>query len=825
MLFLMPDVTSPVARMGWFPTPQCPTPTTPPSGPLPDLNWTACPSEKDVPVVWNFSLWDEKLAQVLRLRVQETPRTENGSWHAITDHIHVFSAFLVTTNEHAVHITSLVRSHETKGKGTPIRHPPLVCIIRTSNRTITSNAQIRLVWTWLNPSFKNALILCPPPKEIFLQDEDIRVAVAARYSGASSLRWLKLHRPPKKSPGKCCAVCVRPLFGAVSLWKVVEFIAHYRVVGARSFYFYDLNMTSDLKLLIARMQHLGVDVTLVPFKLIMNSTAEENVHAHGQMPSLYDCIFRSTFKMDYHVHVDIDELMVPMPNFSIPALVQQAERNIKPSWGSLVIQGVLSYHEETLATSVFTVSAPSSGPELRVTLPAMTCESASRFDAPAKPKTIYTLSLRTACPSKKDVPVVWNFSLWDEKLAQALRLRGQETPRTENESWHAITDHIHVFSAFLVTTNEHAVHITSLVRSHETKGKGTRIRHPPLVCIIRASNRTITSKAQIRLVWTWLNPSFKNALILCPPPKEIFLQDEDIRVAVAARYSGASSLRWLKLHRPPKKSPGKCCAVCVRPLFGAVSLWKVVEFIAHYRVAGARSFYFYDVNMTSDLKLLIARMQHLGVDVTLVPFKLIMDSTVEQEHVHAHGQMPSLYDCIFRSMFKMDYYVHVDLDELMVPMTNFSIPALVQQAERKSTRPLGSLVVPMRYHCLEYPRNMRYASEEFSALQTSLFPYHSGDIKHGGFTKYIARSRTVCEAGVHHIHKHCAMNTVSFLNSYEAYFRHYRQCCSFAPSSDYDQKGHFWKVTSLSADTSFVEFSARIERDPLVRALRCFNMD
>ncbi|KAH7933662.1 hypothetical protein HPB49_015123 [Dermacentor silvarum] len=431
----------------------------------------------------------------------------------------------------------------------------------------------------------------------------------------------------------------------------------------------------------------------------------------------------------------------------------------------------------------------------------------------------------TACPSKKDVPVVWDFSLWDEKLAQVLRLRAQETPRTEIESWHAITDHIHVFSAFLVTTNEHAVHITSLVRSHETKGKGTRIRHPPLVCIIRASNRTITSKARIRLVWTWLNPSFKNALILCPPPKEIFLQDEDIRVAVAARNSGASSLRWLKLHRPPKKSPGKCCTVCVRPLFGAVSLWKVVEFIAHYRAVGARSFYFYDVNMTSDLKLLIALMQHLGVDVTLVPFKLIMDSTVEQEHVHAHGQMPGLYDCIFRSMFKMDYHVHVDIDELMVPMTNFSIPALVQQAERKSTRPLGSLVVPMRYHCLEYPRNMRYASEEFSALQTSLFPYHSGDIKHGGFTKYIARSRTVCEAGVHHVHKHCAMNTVSFLNSYEAYFRHYRQCCSFAPSSDYDQKGHFWKVTSLSADTSFVEFSARIERDPLVRALRCFNID
>ncbi|KAH7933549.1 hypothetical protein HPB49_013789 [Dermacentor silvarum] len=241
-MFLMPDVTPPVAQLGWFPNPECPIPRTAPADPLPDLNYD----------------------------------------------IHVFSAFLVTTNEHAVLITSLVRNQSTKGNRNPTRHPPLVCIIRASNTTIKFKAHIRLVWTYFNPSFWNALILCPPPKETFLQDEDIRVAVAARYSGARSLRWLQLHRPPKRSPRKCCAVCVRPLFGTISLWKFVEFIAHYQVVGATSFYFYDLNMTSDLKLLVSRMQSLGVDLTLVPFKLIMDTVEHEHVHAHGQMPALYD---------------------------------------------------------------------------------------------------------------------------------------------------------------------------------------------------------------------------------------------------------------------------------------------------------------------------------------------------------------------------------------------------------------------------------------------------------------------------------------------------------------------------------------------------------
>ncbi|KAH7934065.1 hypothetical protein HPB49_021023 [Dermacentor silvarum] len=294
-------------------------------------------------------------------------------------------------------------------------------------------------------------------------------------------------------------------------------------------------------------------------------------------------------------------------------------------------------------------------------------EDATRFAAPLStlppPKSSRaTTSLadtlpdlnRTACPSERETQPERHFRLWDEKLAQALRLSAQGLPRTENESWYAVTKHIHVFSAFFAANQASTIIVTSLVRSHEPRINGTPIRHPPLVCIIQTSNRTIQRKAHILLTWTFDMPSFKNALILCPSPN------------------------W---------------------------------------------------------------MQHLGVDLTLVPFKLLMNTAVEHEHVHAHGQMPSVYDCMFRSLSKMEYIVHVDIDELIVPLPNFSIPAIVQEAERKMKRPLGSLVVPMRYHCLEYPTNMRYSSDELLPLQTRLFTYYSFEVYHGGYTKYIARSR------------------------------------------------------------------------------------
>ncbi|KAH7985725.1 hypothetical protein HPB49_026299 [Dermacentor silvarum] len=186
-------------------------------------------------------------------------------------------------------------------------------------------------------------------------------------------------------------------------------------------------------------------------------------------------------------------------------------------------------------------------------------------------------------------------------------------------------------------------------------------------------------------------------------------------------------------------------------------------------------------------------MQSLGVDLTVVPFKLIMDTTVTNQHVHENGQMPALYDCIFRSLYKMEYYVHVDIDELMVPMPNFSFHAMIKEAKRISNGSFGSVMVAVR------------------------------DITHAGFTKYIARSRTVCEAAVHQVYRHCEGKTSAFLDSFKPYIKHYKRCCSGKPSRIANKFGHFWNVTSLQADASYAEFSARIERNEDQSSVLQFN--
>ncbi|KAL3216831.1 hypothetical protein MRX96_006368 [Rhipicephalus microplus] len=457
---------------------------------------------------------------------------------------------------------------------------------------------------------------------------------------------------------------------------------------------------------------------------------------------------------------------------------------------------------------------PGMSPKVIVALLLFLCFSCVQlFLQSVKPRAAIPAS--KACPSENERSVERHFRSWDEKLEQALRLFGRGPPKTEEEAWHAVTDDIHVFTAFAATTTEHAIHITAFVRSRKAYAKSTLAKQPRLECIIRTSNRTIRGKARIRLVWTYFNPIFWNAFILCPLQTEISTANKDVQVAVAVQGAKEDSLRWLKLHHTPEKAKDKCCSVCVRPVFGShVSLWKVVEYVTHYRTLGAKRFYFYDLDMSSSLKLLLGFLQSAGVDVTLVPFKMIARSS----DVHEYGQMPALYDCIFRSMSRTEYYIRTDLDELIFLPSHNNFTALIEKEERKSND-VGSLVVPSRYACAEYPLNVLYSKHEYLPLQTRLFTYHNKDIPLDGYTKHIGRARAICEAAVHVVARHCVGYRGVELNDSVAFMNHYKSCCSFPATHGLHKLIRVWDVRDISQPDSLPQLSERIERDEVVRSL------
>ncbi|KAH9366734.1 hypothetical protein HPB48_022795 [Haemaphysalis longicornis] len=377
----------------------------------------------------------------------------------------------------------------------------------------------------------------------------------------------------------------------------------------------------------------------------------------------------------------------------------------------------------------------------------------------------------------------------------------------EEESWYAVTGGVHVYSAFITTTIVRAIHVVSLVQFRDSNG--TEIEPPPLVCAVRSSLGVTEHEARIRPVWTWLEPRLKSAFILCPPP---VVFEEDIQVSISVRGSRKGLPLWIPVHRFPEKSEEKCCAVCVRPIFGpAISLWKVAEFIAHYRLMGARHIYFYDLEMSDDLKVLLRHMQMKGVDITVVPFKLLVDSS----DVHAQGQMASLYDCMFRSLSKSEYFIHVDMDELMVPLQYSNIPALVYGVEAtKGTDVVGSIVVRSTYYCAEYPLRPLAMQYPLAPLQTRMFSIHTGYVPYDDVTKYLGRTSTICNAGVHDVEEHCGHFKSVLAPVSMAVVNHYRRCCEFTSFDPVKRWGfRLWTHSELLVDDMVEERADFIEKE------------
>ncbi|XP_077548777.1 uncharacterized protein LOC144162173, partial [Haemaphysalis longicornis] len=370
-----------------------------------------------------------------------------------------------------------------------------------------------------------------------------------------------------------------------------------------------------------------------------------------------------------------------------------------------------------------------------------------------------------------------------------------------------VTDGVHVFSAFITTTTEHAIHVVSLVQFRDSNG--TEIKPPPLICAVRSSLGVTEHEARIRPLWTWLEPRLKSAFILCPAPVP---PEEGIQVAISVRRSSKRFPFWIPVHRPLEKSEEKCCAVCVRPIFGPpMSLLKVAEFIAHYRLMGARRIYFYDLEMSEDLKVLLGYMQMKGVDITVVPFKLLVDSS----EVHAQGQMAGLYDCMFRSMSKSEYLIHVDMDELMVPLQYSNISALVHGVEATNGMDIvGSIVVRSTYYCAEYPLRLLAMQYPRAPLQTRMFSIHTGYVPYDDVTKYLGRTRTICNAGVHNVQQHCGYFKRVFVPASVAVVNHYRRCCEFTSFDPVKRWGfRLWTASELFVDDMVEDRADVIEKE------------
>ncbi|XP_049529170.1 uncharacterized protein LOC125947812 [Dermacentor silvarum] len=195
-----------------------------------------CPNENERLLTRYMDDWEVPLIRRLQNNSDEAPsRAESTSWRVLLkDKVHVFSAYLANATIWGVHVVSLVRRDMKLDNSSSTPTGAIECLIRTADgQSLRTPVLVKKMSEEFHHAFLRTHLICPLQGVAELRKP---VSLTLRAVGTASTDQVQLpvQSPPATAPAKCCSVCMRPMHGRTfRLWEVIEFVTHYRMIGAR----------------------------------------------------------------------------------------------------------------------------------------------------------------------------------------------------------------------------------------------------------------------------------------------------------------------------------------------------------------------------------------------------------------------------------------------------------------------------------------------------------------------------------------------------------------------------------------------------------------
>ncbi|XP_054163385.1 uncharacterized protein LOC128961200 [Oppia nitens] len=216
--------------------------------------------------------------------------------------------------------------------------------------------------------------------------------------------------------------------------------------------------------------------------------------------------------------------------------------------------------------------------------------------------------------------------------------------------------------------------------------------------------------------------------------------------------------------------------VCVRPLFGNVSLIRLLEFIAYYRLNSIDKIVFYhsfDETMISDVRQTLQVLSSMPF-VNLMPL-VIPQNNYKRKIIHEWGQLTANHDCLYR--FANYIQIHVDFDEYLKPNDRFNTVKEFLLSPEVSI--WSALVVPSVIFCHEFNH---FVDNTSSPLLINYYNRQKTVWPHELRSKVIVmRAKFVAQLGIHNIwrlfNSHSRSHPIKYLDPNQMVVHHYRKCC------------------------------------------------
>ena len=120
-------------------------------------------------------------------------------------------------------------------------------------------------------------------------------------------------------------ICIPPLFGDISVFSLIEFLELSQVLGASYFTFYDFETSENVRKVIKYYADKGL-AQLLPWKL-PPYISQQQVHYHGQIFAMQECLFRRMNDLKFVAFNDLDEFIVPLQYENMTSLLRSIHRD------------------------------------------------------------------------------------------------------------------------------------------------------------------------------------------------------------------------------------------------------------------------------------------------------------------------------------------------------------------------------------------------------------------------------------------------------------------------------------------------------------------
>ncbi|XP_050394738.1 beta-1,4-galactosyltransferase galt-1 [Patella vulgata] len=322
----------------------------------------------------------------------------------------------------------------------------------------------------------------------------------------------------------------------------------------------------------------------------------------------------------------------------------------------------------------------------------------------------------------------------------------------KNSSFKILEQGVYVFSAYLDDRKPN-VFIRLMVLLEKTKKK------VPIFCHI---NSVIIIAKQYEMCENHNKP-FGGYIYSCELPRNMS-NPCPLHVSTVYASSASSEVALPIIPVKPLSKPQQF-GICISPLFGSVKKEKIVEFIELSQVLGANHFYFYDNNISAEMKMTLNYYEQKNI-VTVVPWDL--PSVIFDNKIWYHGQLIAHNDCLYRSMSTLQHVLFNDIDEFVIPHTS-----------AKYWKNLFPSVFKDQYCGIAFSSafyDPAIGVTHPSGLQTMSITGRTKLFSHVR-TKIMVKPQRVFEVGIHHVSKQNEEKwSVQKFKPEVAYLHHYRKC-------------------------------------------------